>query len=481
MNNKKVDYTPIQNEYPKLNLFKGWVLTNFPFIEEDFDSLTNYEMICKLTGYLNEVIKSQNLVEEDMKNLFEAYTKLQTFVNTYFDNLDVQKEIDTKLDEMVTDGTLDRIINTNIFNDLNNKVNKNISDINTNNQNINSLNNSIVEYEDGDTISIGDSYGRGYQPGGTYVDGWTKFLGDRLKCKNYYTWSEGASGFPKTGEAGHTFLTLLQAHVNEILDKNSIKNIIVCGGTNDRNYTRSDIVTAIQNFINYCKVTFPNATVYIGFNGNMSNNTDKVHLSNTVLPAYESCTLYGAIFLNGVENIMKNYLLMSSDGVHPTSTGYMVLGNMTYEAFKKGNTKYYMEVLQGSYTDDRLDLTVTQENTIRVYSCLSNDIVNVFFTPGYFRYTTPIVVSEQTDFRVLKQITLPNYRTNNVYFTNTVVPAFAYDGSGYIAIMLMLKMGDDGSLLGRIISCGDTTSVEQITIKNLIIPYVNMVIPTRFC
>ena len=39
-----------------------------------------------------------------------AYNELQNWVNDYFDNLDVQDEIDHKIDEMVEDGTFDRWI-----------------------------------------------------------------------------------------------------------------------------------------------------------------------------------------------------------------------------------------------------------------------------------------------------------------------------------------------------------------------------------
>lgn len=42
----------------------------------------------------------------EFDNLNEAFEALRTFVNEYFDNLDVQEEINNKLDEMVEDGSL---------------------------------------------------------------------------------------------------------------------------------------------------------------------------------------------------------------------------------------------------------------------------------------------------------------------------------------------------------------------------------------
>lgn len=112
------NFTPNQNEYKNLTPFKNWLLlqintwgmTNFPFVESDFDELTNYGMMQKLMGALNDVISNENEVEQDMTNLFNAFTELQTYVNDYFANIDVQDEINNKLDSMVVDGTLTQLI-----------------------------------------------------------------------------------------------------------------------------------------------------------------------------------------------------------------------------------------------------------------------------------------------------------------------------------------------------------------------------------
>lgn len=112
--------------------FRRFVLQNFPFIEQDFDALTDYELICKVIEYLNQVITSQNEVvaevgrfETDVNNeinTFETnitnnfnrleglFNELQSFVDNYFDNLDVQEEINNKLEQMAEDGTLEELI-----------------------------------------------------------------------------------------------------------------------------------------------------------------------------------------------------------------------------------------------------------------------------------------------------------------------------------------------------------------------------------
>lgn len=98
--------------------FKWFVLENFPFIEADFDAITNYQLLCKVVEYLNKTIDKTN----------ELGSQVEILVN-WFNNLDVQDEVDKKLDEMVEDGTLAEIINQEIFNELNTKINENISNI----------------------------------------------------------------------------------------------------------------------------------------------------------------------------------------------------------------------------------------------------------------------------------------------------------------------------------------------------------------
>ena len=98
------------NELTKIPKFRRCVLQNFPFIEQDFDALTDYQLLCKVVEYLNKVITSQNEVIDVAESLTVAFNQLQSFVEDYFDNLDVQEEINKKLDEMAEDGTLQEII-----------------------------------------------------------------------------------------------------------------------------------------------------------------------------------------------------------------------------------------------------------------------------------------------------------------------------------------------------------------------------------
>ena len=97
-------------EINKLPLFVRCIIQNFPFIEEDFDALTNYELTSKIVEYLNNVINTLNNVIDVENQLQESFVELQQYVEHYFDNLDVQEEINNKLDQMASNGTLTALI-----------------------------------------------------------------------------------------------------------------------------------------------------------------------------------------------------------------------------------------------------------------------------------------------------------------------------------------------------------------------------------
>lgn len=94
------------------------------------ETMTYYEMLVWFTEYMkNTIIPTINNNGLAVKELQDKYIELKTYVDNYFDNLDIQEEINNKLDEMVESGELERIINEEIFGELNNQVNENTKNI----------------------------------------------------------------------------------------------------------------------------------------------------------------------------------------------------------------------------------------------------------------------------------------------------------------------------------------------------------------
>ena len=93
-----------------LTPFKWFILENFPYIEDDFDALTNWQMFCKLGKEINKIIEKTNLTGEQVENLTNAFNELKNYIDNYFENLDVQEEINNKLDEMAISGELTEVL-----------------------------------------------------------------------------------------------------------------------------------------------------------------------------------------------------------------------------------------------------------------------------------------------------------------------------------------------------------------------------------
>lgn len=75
------------------------------------ESLTYYEMLEWLCKYLEEtVIPAVNNNAEALEELQTAFVTLKDYVDHYFDDLDIQEEINNKLDEMAEQGELTDII-----------------------------------------------------------------------------------------------------------------------------------------------------------------------------------------------------------------------------------------------------------------------------------------------------------------------------------------------------------------------------------
>ena len=89
--------------------FKAWLASNIPAVYDN--TMTYYEELVALIKYLQDiVVPAVNNNASALTTVSEAVEQLQKYVDEYFDNLDVQEEINNKLDQMAQDGTLENII-----------------------------------------------------------------------------------------------------------------------------------------------------------------------------------------------------------------------------------------------------------------------------------------------------------------------------------------------------------------------------------
>lgn len=192
------DFDPAMGSYTDLRPFRFWCQKVLPLVYDD--SLSYYEVLCKVVDYLNKTMEDVGVLHQDTDALNTAFQQLQQYVNDYFSTLDVQQEINNKLDIMATDGTLDALL-LPYFNAYKTEINGIIANQNqtlaTQTANIDTLSNrvdSIIALPDGSTtadaelIDIRVGYdGVTYSSAGNAVRKQIKYIMDSVYKTTYST------------------------------------------------------------------------------------------------------------------------------------------------------------------------------------------------------------------------------------------------------------------------------------------------------
>ena len=241
---------------------------------------------------------------------------------------------------------------------------------------INTINSVLNTDHANECILIGDSYALNSTTGSEYSwqNLFEKYTG--LTCHKY---SQGSIGF--VGITTNTFLTYLNKAITDISNKELIKSIVVCGGCNDKGINVSELENAISTFITRAKASFPNATIYVGCIGNFKNSFANHELMFLTKNTYKKCVKYGAVFLNGVDFVMKNNGNFQSDGIHPNENGCLEIADAIVNAFKTGfyqgnNYKKNVPTAAGIVSN-------FSYNSFIVYQFATNDGCSTTISGGY--------------------------------------------------------------------------------------------------
>ena len=372
-----------------------WVETGLQPAFYDKESGTVLQQTARMYAKVNELVKAVNGMDKVVKEYVD-------YIDHYFDTLDVQEEVDNKLEDMNESGELASIISlylqlgamitfdtvsdmqagTNLVNgstaktlgkdtysDGKGRVYKirtaqegdvvdgtNIIEITAEGADnlvaelipeqiynfISSLQSDVEDIEDSLSlltnkkyIFIGDSYNTTDTPsGGVPIVPWS------LKVRDYMGLTDGVNCF-RSGVSGAgwvhgtNFLTQLQGL--SIADKNSITDIVVCGGINDMSETLSDVYTAISSFASYCASNYPNAIVHVGMISWAKQENARTFLRR-VLPYWTSTTLNFAnmVSIGNAHTFFHNYGYYQPDG-HPAEAGSQEIARQIANHLKGGN------------------------------------------------------------------------------------------------------------------------------------------------
>lgn len=352
--------------------FKKMCITIGNLPSSFMESMSYYEALCWLVNYLQEqVIPAVNTNSEAVTELQNAFTTLKNYVDNYFDNLDVQEEINTKLDDMADDGTLAEIINQEIFGDIQTRLEAVEGDITDINSDIDDIEEQLNQTDK--IVMFGDSYARGSLGGGQTTTSWCTRVA-RLMNKESDYYADGVSGgafYNGTLNTGfNTFVGTIPA-----ADKPKVSKVIIGAGANDFVIpsATTNISTNIASMISVIKTNFPNAKIYFCFIGYKNILQDvfatvRANLLNSVIANYQSSQNYGALFAGNIGYILHaSNLISADDGTHPTELGYVYISEAIYNFVECG--KSFIRPFSSGVTVTPLNENITINQSNQVYMC----------------------------------------------------------------------------------------------------------------
>lgn len=84
--------------YNNFNEFRFFVTQNFPFIEKDFDAMSDYQIICKIFEYFEKEIKAVDEkysgLGDEVENLSIQFNQLKSEINQILSEFQTEIEID---------------------------------------------------------------------------------------------------------------------------------------------------------------------------------------------------------------------------------------------------------------------------------------------------------------------------------------------------------------------------------------------------
>lgn len=180
-----------------------------------------------------------------------------------------------------------------------------------------------------------------------------------LGITDYYDFHRGSAGFSQAGNLN--FLTVLTDNDSIITDKDSITDVIVCGGANDQGVP-GNIISGIMAFTSYVRTNYKNAKISIGHFTNSIETTYASNLFSSILE-YRKCGGYGATYINNSECIMAPLENFASDNVHPSADGINKLTKY-FTDFLVNNTIDVVEEisLSNMFTSNNSNTQLTAQN-----------------------------------------------------------------------------------------------------------------------
>lgn len=335
-------------QFGRVGKFRFWCQKVLPAVYDD--SLSYYELLCKVMNWLEELT-------EEVNTQTDAITELQELVQQFLDH-----DFDPIIAEAVEEW----------FEENEPEITADIAQLQ---QDLQDLETGIIEHLKNQSfihknvIYVGDSYGRGTgagEGGSPNNQGWCYYLDAYIQPVWSLNVSNSAAGFVRVGHtAPYTGMNFLQqvsyAHDNQMGDMNpdDIDMIIIGGGIND--YNQTDRISTAYSTIRGIQTLFKNAQIYYFplASGDLVMDADHYDALNE---ACYGCAEGGAQVFNNAMWWLYPMKTRTSygDNLHPNSQGYHNIG--TFMAASLCGT-YLTSSLWDAQNDHLDGLTIANDAT----------------------------------------------------------------------------------------------------------------------
>ena len=200
-------------------------------------------------------------------------------------------------------------------------------------------------------VIIGDSYLYGWTGvANQEITSWGTYLANLLGvgALDYDIRSIGGAGFVAATH-GKNFLDLLNESI--INSPETVTDVIVEGGYNDRTHSDNDIKTGIATFVRTAKTKYPNAKIWVGHNGWAKHSDQLYSLSQSVRSYIAGANEAGATYINNIEFSLHRYFTdFSDDGIHPNENGQKRIAQLTADVLQGGGGDIYEPFRNNNFT-----------------------------------------------------------------------------------------------------------------------------------
>lgn len=260
-----------------LNRFKGWCQENFPFIEDDFNAITDYQLMCKLKEYVVSIGNDVANLEIDYNELAGKIVELEEIVN----NMD--GEFDNLVEEFNSLKTLVESYNMRIQANANR-----IEQVNTNLQQLISLNiNDLKDYVDReDTLILAEI---------STINNNIVLIRKDIEVI--------AEGIPKVRDTGTVITlndTIKDAPIDIKLDPSELSQETTTG----KNLCPNNLTNGTKYGITFTH----NEDGTITINGTATDNIEKIIMENLVLNA-------GTYYFSGLTGYTTDQIYINFSGI----------------------------------------------------------------------------------------------------------------------------------------------------------------------